>query len=200
MPGTSNFLPWGPSSGSAVQETDAQYLADQNRLTGAPVNADFPSALANKLFVQLAAMVYALGQFIANQGFNASDANLATLITNLTAALQAVVTPNVIVVPFSATPNFAGPVAPTPLVTFEMTLTGNVVTPTTSNLVPGQIVTYIFHQDGPGGRLLNWPTGFSGGLIDTAPNRTSSQQFMFGHDGVWRPLGPMISTSATGGS
>src|SRR5271155_1213703 len=101
MPGTTNFQPWGPASGSAVAETDAQYDADQNRLTGAPVDAVFASALANKCFQQWAAMVAALGQFVANQGFNASDANLATLVTNLTNALVSVATPAVIVVPFS---------------------------------------------------------------------------------------------------
>jgi len=88
-------LPWGPASGSAVAETDAEYLADDNRISGAPLNAIFESGLGNKAFQQWAAMVYALGQYMVGKGISASDANVATLVTNLTAALAAATNVNI---------------------------------------------------------------------------------------------------------
>lgn len=76
MPST-NFLQW--NSSETNQETDAEYLADSQRLGGAPVGAVFPSPLANKIFYQLSTFCTAFANFMVANGQSASDASLSAL-------------------------------------------------------------------------------------------------------------------------
>src|SRR5580700_5763215 len=80
---SSNFLVW--NSGSVNQEDDAAYLGDAQRVGGAPLDADFPSATANKLFYQVSTMVAAIAAAMVAQGISANDSNLANLTANFLA-------------------------------------------------------------------------------------------------------------------
>lgn len=88
---TSNFLQWDPSLINA--ETDAEYAADSLRSGGAPVDAVFPSATANKGFYQWSTMAAAIAAYMVAQGQNAEDSNLATLAANFAAAISAQLRP-----------------------------------------------------------------------------------------------------------
>jgi hypothetical protein len=68
-------------------QSDAVYLADAQRLGGV-VPGVAPSALHNKMYRQATIMAAALGQVIANRGYNASDADLAALVTALSSAFS----------------------------------------------------------------------------------------------------------------
>ena len=87
MPVT-NFLQWNPAENN--QESDSGYLADTQRVNGAPIGGttEFPSVTANKLFFQCSTMATALAGFIVAQGLNAQDSNLATLQANLQQAIE----------------------------------------------------------------------------------------------------------------
>jgi hypothetical protein len=87
LAGTNNFQEFNPTLANA--ETDAQYLADTARLNGFVPGISSVS-LFNKVFRQGSVMSAAIGQFIANQGFNASDADLTTLAGAVTNAIKAV--------------------------------------------------------------------------------------------------------------
>jgi hypothetical protein len=87
LAGTNNFQEFNPTLANA--ETDAQYLADTARLNGFVPGISSVS-LFNKVFRQVSVMSAAIGQFIANQGFNASDADLTTLTSAVTNAIKAV--------------------------------------------------------------------------------------------------------------
>ena len=80
-----NFQQFNP--GTSNQESDSAYTADSLRSGGITVNAILPSPFLNKLFYQLSTMVAAIALFLNNLGFDATDASLATLATNLTNAL-----------------------------------------------------------------------------------------------------------------
>lgn len=185
---TNNFLQWNPNQ--ANQETDSQYNADSQRSGGAPVGVIFPSALANKLFYQLATMVAAMASYLVAQGQNAQDGNLATLAANIQAAIATQIAnfPSVVSVPFSSTPTFNAASG----TTFEITLTGNVTSSTLSNVFAGQRITFIIHQDATGSRTFVFPTNvLSSGTIDPGVSNTSVQEFIVGADLNVRPLSAM---------
>jgi hypothetical protein len=183
---SSNFQQWGPVLTNI--EDDAAYTADTQRANGAPLDATFPSDLANKLYMQCSVMVAAIGQFIANQGFAASDANLANLVIALTAALRALYG-SINVVAFSATPVFDLSKA----LIQEITLTGNVTSSTATN-VPTGLVTFIIHQDGTGGWTFAWPAAIPGSLVDPTVSATSVQSFIVDHAGNFHPFTAMTSS------
>lgn len=62
---------------------------------------------------------------------------------------------------------------------FIITLTGNVVSSTITNLKAGQLVAFVIKQDATGGRAFVWPSNARGGMdIGTDPNETSVQLFI----------------------
>lgn len=167
MSGSSNFLQWNPSQ--ANQETDSTYNADSQRVGGAADNTPFPAELANKLFYQLSTGIAALMQMMAAKGFNCQDTNLGTLASVLSAIVTtADLKSGVQVLSWSSTVtcdagryNF-----------FYIPLNGN----TTINIInatPGQTLSFIFTQDGVGGRTVGW-TGLT--LVNGSyqPNRASN--------------------------
>jgi hypothetical protein len=81
---TSNFKVFNENFNNA--ETDAQYTADAQRIGGV-VPGVAPSALHNKLYRQTSIMAAALGQVVADQGYDASDADLTALEQSLKSAL-----------------------------------------------------------------------------------------------------------------
>jgi hypothetical protein len=92
-------------------------------------------------------------------------------------------------VPFSTTPVFIG--TNNLLTTFEITLTGNVISSSITNLQIGQIVNFIIHQDATGSRTFVFPPAVvNGGSIKPNPNATSVQAFVFNGFNLY-PIGPM---------
>jgi hypothetical protein len=86
------------------------------------------------------------------------------------------------------------PVVSTPIVTYNVLLTGGVTTVNFSGLAPGQIVFFEITQDGAGSHPWAWPaTVKGGGAINPAANSVSSQGFIF--DGTYlRTIGPISWT------
>jgi|SRR6185312_1476967 len=118
MPGATNFLQWNPNA--LNQETDTAYSGDSVRSGGAPANAIFASALANKAFYQWSIWIAAMANMMANKGYSPNDgsATPASALANLEAVLANIMT-QVDMTPFAllASPNFTGtPTAPTPTV------------------------------------------------------------------------------------
>lgn len=82
---TTNLLQWNPTA--ANQESDAQYLADSQRVGGATDPSIFEAELANKAFYQWSTYLTALFQAFAAKGFTTSDSNLNTLAATCSAFL-----------------------------------------------------------------------------------------------------------------
>ena len=187
---SNNFLQFNP--GQANQESDSTYSSDTNRSGGFPVDAIWPSPLANKTLYQLSTMVAALATFITNRGYNAQDTSLPTLITNLTSALLSGAS-QLIAVAYAAAMAFAASGAS--ITVFETTLTGNVTSSTLTGVNPGNILIFVIHQNSGGGHTFVWPTGFgSAGVVDPTGSATSTQQFVIDGSGNPHPLGPMTSS------
>jgi hypothetical protein len=92
---------------------------------------------------------------------------------------------------FSATPTFDASTANS----FQMTLTGNVTSSTVSNPTPGQVVVFLFTQDGTGGRTFAWPGNFIGaGVVIPDPNVTSIQAFIY-TGSAWKAVGALNGVS-----
>lgn len=78
------------------------------------------------------------------------------------------------------------------IITFDMTLTGDLTAPTLTGLTPGQFINFVFQQDGTGGHAVTPPAQVYGmGVPDTTPNAISSQLFWVRGDGNVYNLGPM---------
>lgn len=184
----SNFQQWNPNESN--QESDSAYTGDSLRSGGAPVNAIFPSATANKLFYQVSTMVAALANYLVGQGQNASDTNLATLSAAIQAAIAAQIAafPNIVNVPYSISPVFDA----TQGTTFFMLLTGNVTSSVLSpfntgsgGVYSGRKFTFILVQDNTGGHTFAWPSdaGAPSGRVKGDPisgvaNSVNVQEFV----------------------
>ncbi|TWH46321.1 hypothetical protein [Sporomusa sp. KB1] len=81
---TSNFLVFDQNKQNMIDHS--VYQSSNYRINGVTPGIA-PSAMHNKMFYQWSMMVTAFGQFVANQGFDASDADLALLTNNITQAL-----------------------------------------------------------------------------------------------------------------
>lgn len=181
MAGT-NFLQWNPSASN--QENDTQYVADSQRVGGAPNGTPFPSRTGNKLFYQVSTGVAALMQMMANKGFTCTDTNIGTL-TSVLAAIQttADMKSALQVVPFSPSAAFNAGAANG----FQMTLSANANSCTIGAWTPGQIITFIIIQDGTGGHSFTIPgVNQWQGALNTAPNGVSAFQIIGRSDGsLW---------------
>lgn len=79
------------------------------------------------------------------------------------------------------------------IISFEMTLTGNLTVPTLINVTAGQLITFMFIQDGTGGRVVTWPGNVLGGpVVDPTPGAISIQMYLVRSTGNLYPVGPMI--------
>jgi len=93
---------------------------------------------------------------------------------------------SVITVAFSTAPVFT---CSPGICTFEMTLIGNVVSATLSNLSPGQIIIFAITQDRVGGHTFVWPTVVNNAtLINPVASSRTVQPFYVGANGNLYPL------------
>lgn len=186
-----NILQFNPSA--INQETDDEYLADSQRLGGAPNGAEFPSKLGNKVFYSLSTVARALCLSLAAKGFSTSDANIAVLTTVFanfltTADVQAPLQ----VQGFSPTPAFDTQA----FSGFQITLTGNITSSTASGVQPGRSVIFCWIQDATGGRTVTYPAGSVGGIQpDPAPNSVNFIAFRADSSGVLRAISPLVSNN-----
>lgn len=190
--GSTNFLQWNP--GQNNQENDAAWAADSQRTGGATNDEAFPSPTANKLFYQTSTGITALMQMMATKGFVVNDTNIATLASVLSALLTtADIRPNMVLLAFASTVvcNVGTSLG------FEIPLNGN-VTLTVTGAQIGDEVTFVFIQDGTGGRTVTWPSNFFGALQpDPHLGFTSSQQFKVETNGNFIAVGPVMSANAS---
>ena len=102
---------------------------------------------------------------------------LPPLITNL-----------LLVVPWSATPEFPGDV----YTSFRIMLTGDVTSSTAPNTAQGNLYTFIIVQDPTGGHAFTWPPNFiNAGPINTDPNAITVQTFVMGLSNLAAVSAPM---------
>ena len=93
----------------------------------------------------------------------------------------------VVIEPYSASPVFN--CYTLGILTFEMTLTGNVTGPTLTNTVAGTIITFALIQDSTGSRTFTWPSQCknAAAIRNTANSRTV-QSFYVASNGNLYPL------------
>lgn len=186
--GTTNFLQFNPNQ--VNQETDALYAADTSRTGGAPANAIFASALANKLFYQLTTFVAAFANMMAGKGYSTSDSSLGVLEGALANVLtNADLRHGIVTVPYSSTPTFDCSAASV----FSLSLSGN-VSLSVINASPGQAVLFIFIQDAAGSRTVAFPGNVAGPFQPVASSgAVSAQSFIVGVDLVLRATSGVLS-------
>lgn len=83
--GSSNFQVF--NEGFANVETDAEYLAETQRINGL-VSGIAKTRMHNKLFRQTSVMTAALAQFMANAGQTVSDNDLAALVSVIQGSIE----------------------------------------------------------------------------------------------------------------
>lgn len=106
----------------------------------------------------------------------ASPIDLSQMVPTSSSITFANPGPSYIVVPFSATPALTGPGGLSPVVTFEITLTGNVTAPVLSVINKGSIVILKLIEDNVGGRTFAYPSNIKGfQTLDTTPNAINIQ-------------------------
>jgi hypothetical protein len=90
--------------------------------------------------------------------------------------LPPLIIPQLLVVPFSATPNFDG----SAYTAWQITLTGNVTSSTLSGLVVGNLYTFILRQDSAGGHAFAFPPNCfnASAPVNTAVNGYTIQTFV----------------------
>ena len=188
---STNFIQW--NSAALNQETDAEYLADAQRIGGVTTGSLAPSATMNKFYYQASTFIAAFGQMLATKGYSNSDASLPTLAAVLANVLtEADMGAQIVSVPYSPTPAFnaAGNNG------FQMTLTGNITASTISGVSPGQLLAFYFVQDSVGGRTVSWPSSFVGALQpDAAASSVSVMLFRSDLSGTVRAVSPSISNN-----
>lgn len=102
------------------------------------------------------------------------------------------VTAGLVTVPYALIPTFdCSLVSPSGLVTFEMTLTGNVTSSNITNVQAGQLVTFILIQDATGGRTFVYPAVVNNTTdINPAVSGITVQSFIARANGSLYPVGP----------
>jgi hypothetical protein len=188
---TTNFVQFNP--GAANQETDAQYLADAQRIAGYGTDQIVPSPLLNKATYQPTTFCAAFGQMLANKGFTNSDASVSALAAVLANILTtADLLPDLISVAYSPTPSFNAAASNG----FQMTLGGNISSSSCPGITAGQLLAFYFAQDSAGSRTVNWPAVFTGTVQpDPTPNSVSVILFRADLGGTARAVSPLISNN-----
>jgi|ERR1700733_7414090 len=96
-----------------------------------------------------------------------------------------------VTVPFSTTPVFNCALIDGNI-TFDFTLTGNVVSSTLINAFPGQWVCFFIRQNATGGWTFAWPSNVKNpGVVNPDPSSVSAQAFVADASGNLYPIGPM---------
>ena len=188
---TTNFEQW--NSAALNQETDAEYLADTQRIGGVTTGSLAPSYTMNKFYYQASTFIAAFGQMLATKGYTNSDSSVATLAAVLANVVtESDLASNIVALSFSPTPSFNAASSNG----FQMTLSGNITASTISGVTPGQLLAFYFVQDSVGGRTVSWPSSFVGALQpDTAAASVSVMLFRADTGGIARAVSPMISNN-----
>lgn len=184
---TVDFLPVA-TGGGALVDPQVTFIGSTYQTSGFQVGIAQP-AQVNKVLRQSSFMVAAIANFMANiLGINIlDDGNLATATTNFTNAVRNG-SAKLVAVAFGATPIFDASTGNV----FEITLTGNVTSSTIPNILPGQSITMIIHQDATGGRTFVPPVTMPLADIGAAVNQTSVQKFVVNAAGsALYPVGPL---------
>jgi hypothetical protein len=106
--------------------------------------------------------------------------------------LPPLIIPQLDIVPFNPDAVFDG----TNFTAFQMTLTGDAPGPSVSNILPGNLYTFIIRQDTVGGHFFAWPTGAApsgvknGSPIDQTPNALTVQTFVADDTTMLYAIGP----------
>jgi hypothetical protein len=96
-----------------------------------------------------------------------------------------------VVVPYDVNPVFDA-LNTEGIITFDITLTGNVVAPTMEHLTPGQLVSFIIRQDAFGAHTFLWPGSVYGGsVIDAGAGSINRQLFVVDIAGNLYNISPM---------
>lgn len=185
MPGTTNVLQWNPNANN--QETDAQYSADSQRLSGASSPSVFGSELGNKVFYQLTTYVLGLFQALANKGYNTVDSNLPGIINACSNLLtNADLRTPMLYLASSASMVLRGDQADG----WDINLVSN-VTFTLNNPVVGQIYILSFIQ-GAAGYTVTWPSNIKGhGTVSPGAGSRYAQAFFCASDNALHPISGM---------
>ena len=94
-----------------------------------------------------------------------------------------------VIEPYSASPQFNCAMVAAGIITFEMTLTGDVTAAAMQNVSPGQIVVFALIQDGTGGHVFNWPAAVqNAATINPQGGTKTVQAFITLADGNLYPL------------
>jgi hypothetical protein len=94
-----------------------------------------------------------------------------------------------VIEPYSASPQFNCAMVAAGIITFEMTLSGDVTAAAMQNVSPGQIVVFALIQDGTGGHAFNWPSTVENAtIINPAPGSKTVQPFITLADGNLYPM------------
>lgn len=183
--GSSNFIQWDP--GGANMDSDTDYNADAQRISGAINGQIFNDKTANKLFYQVTTFVTAFSGALASKGYDVSDASLAILQGVLASVLtSADIKSNLVVVSFST--NIS--VDPSSSNGFQVTLAGDSIINIAGGIsaAPGQELTFIIKQDSGGNRSVTWGSGFVGGpSVDPTSGSTSVVTFIADSTGLLHP-------------
>lgn len=176
MANTTEYLPVA-TGGGALVDSQAAFAGSGYQVNGEQVGIAQP-AHANKMWRQSSMVAAALTQAVADITTTniADDGVLATLVALIKKAIRNGSGVPVPVV-FSATPVFDASLGNV----FEITLTGNVTSSTLINTSPGQSLTFIWNQDGTGGRTVVPPANLPMDPIDiTTASSTAVQTFVVG--------------------
>jgi hypothetical protein len=193
---TTEFLPFATDVAANI-DTQANYAGSSYRPTGF-TTGKAKSAQANKAWRQSSMMATALANVIMTTISQSvpDDGNLTNLIAQLTLMLTTMaanqVKPQVIVVPFSATPVFDAAAGNPMHPVFQITLTNAVLSSTIVNRTPGQLITFHIIEDATGGRPFVPPTIVPMGAIDTTPNQVNTQTFAVLSDFTLVAASPML--------
>jgi hypothetical protein len=100
------------------------------------------------------------------------------------------ITGGLVVIPFSSGPIFNCSLINAGVITFQITLTGDVLSSTLINASPGQIVTFIIFQDGTGNHLFAWPSNVHNTtVVNPVASSVTVQSFIVRSDGTLLPIG-----------
>lgn len=186
--GSSNILLWNPTL--ANTESDAAYAADSQRSGGAPTGVAFRSQTGNKLFVQVSAISYSIGAFLASKGYAVLDSDPAGIVAALQ-SLFANVPGRINLQSIAYSPSLA--LDASQFLGFQIALTGN-TSITISGQNAGDAIAFLFVQGPSGGSTVTWAGNFYGfDQPDPQANTLSVQIGKVAADGTIHASTPSMS-------
>jgi hypothetical protein len=100
--------------------------------------------------------------------------------------LPPLIIPQLLVVPFSATPDFDG----ANFTSWQIILNGDVTSATLTNIIQGNLYTFIIIQDSTGNHAFGWPpNAYNASPVCPTPNSYTIQTFVAESDGSLYAIG-----------